>query len=274
MTNKEKREAVYGALVSRIKKNQYTQDSRRSQVANGFGDCSSTTRWAYQSVLGIDIGVNTEAQIKSKLGKIVDLEIVDGIPDESKMLLGDLLYYRGKNDSRYLGVGHVEMYAGNGNIIGHPPSANPGPQIRNMKSYCTAMQKAKTDTRWGNRGLIRVVRFIEDDDNETIDGMTEYEFIEWVKDLQKAINVKVDGVPGPKTLAATPTLKTGSRGEVVRLVQLFLVCNGCNVGKIDGIFGKGTKNAVMKYQKEVVKLKYPDGIITSTKSTWKSILRL
>ena len=44
-------------------------------------------------------------------------------------------------------------------------------------------------------------------------------------------------------------IKSGSRGELVALVQLMLNEKGYSCGSADGIFGTKTKNAVEKYQK-------------------------
>lgn len=44
-------------------------------------------------------------------------------------------------------------------------------------------------------------------------------------------------------------IKSGSKGEVVELVQLMLNEKGYSCGSADGIFGTKTKNAVEKYQK-------------------------
>lgn len=96
-----------------------------SQEINGkrYGDCSSTVQWVYKSVLGADPGPNTYSQETDSdtytVGK--------GTSDESKLQLGDLLL---KN-------GHVEMYYGDGRMIGHGGGSNgktPGPTIKNLGS--------------------------------------------------------------------------------------------------------------------------------------------
>lgn len=69
------------------------------------GDCSSTVRWAYQKVLGIDPGSWTGDQRTNSN----TYTVATNTRDESKLQLGDLL----------LKDGHVEMYAGNNTMIGH-----------------------------------------------------------------------------------------------------------------------------------------------------------
>lgn len=75
-----------------------------------------------------------------------------------------------------------------------------------------------------------------------------------------------DGIVGPKTWDALfgngtastvsrgstrtrSTLRQGSRGDEVRLLQQLLKNKGYYSGAIDGIFGSGTKNAVMQFQR-------------------------
>ena len=49
--------------------------------------------------------------------------------------------------------------------------------------------------------------------------------------------------------AATRTLKVGSRGDDVKRLQENLNTLGFDAGKPDGVFGSGTKNAVIAFQK-------------------------
>lgn len=92
-----------------------------------------------------------------------------------------------------------------------------------------------------------------------------------IADLQAMINIQSkrmllveDGIYGTRTITATPTLRKGSKGAVVTLIQIWLGI------KCDGIFGSDTKNAVMEYQKDNGLTN--DGIIG--KNTWKSLLGL
>ncbi len=58
----------------------------------------------------------------------------------------------------------------------------------------------------------------------------------------------VDGVAGSKTLNALPTLRSGSSGKFVKLLQCLLVCNGYTAAFVDGAFGNGTAQAVRTVQ--------------------------
>lgn len=60
----------------------------------------------------------------------------------------------------------------------------------------------------------------------------------------------VDGIWGAKTKAACPTLRKGSKNDVVKVLQALLVCNGYSGAYIDGDYGSGTYDAVKSYQKK------------------------
>lgn len=162
MTANSKRQAVVDAVKSREGKNTYTQGTKRTQVASGYGDCSSTMQWAYKQI-GINIGDHTESQLTSKTAKDVALTIKDGVPDESKMLPGDLLYFRGGSKvhaDRTKHVGHVEMYVGNGEISGH--ASGTGPTRKNLKDYCRRKQAQHSAyAKPANCGLICVRRVVD-----------------------------------------------------------------------------------------------------------------
>lgn len=95
---------------------------------------------------------------------------------------------------------------------------------------------------------------------------------DWVKRLQEAIGAALDGIPGPETLLKCPLLAEGSRGEVVKLLQERLG-NEYRIGVTggyDGIYGPGTKAAVMEFQKQ--KGLAIDGI--TGPDTWRALLDL
>ena len=175
MTNDEKRELVVSKALTRKGKNVYSQDvGKRTLIESGYGDCSGTVWYWYYKLFGIHIGANTEAQIKSSKGRNVELNIVNGIPDESKMKKGDLLYFRGSDNSRTKGVGHVEMYIGNGQIFGH--GSGIGGTVKNLGDYCKKRYNTKSTQKLKNKGLICVRRIIGGDD---VQELTEVNDILW-----------------------------------------------------------------------------------------------
>ena len=99
---------------------------------------------------------------------------------------------------------------------------------------------------------------------------------DWVKRLQAECNRQgfsnqvVDGIAGPNTLRGCPLLKIGARGNITKLLQEKLTSLGYGTNGVDGIFGNGTKNAVIKYQKS--KGLSADGIVGQ--NTWRKLLNL
>ena len=100
----------------------------------------------------------------------------------------------------------------------------------------------------------------------------------WISRLQAECNKqgfsnqKVDGIAGKNTLAGCPTLRSGARGEITKLLQERLIILGysCGSSGADGIFGNGTKKAVIAFQK--AKGLSTDGIVG--RNTWKKMLGL
>ena len=99
---------------------------------------------------------------------------------------------------------------------------------------------------------------------------------DWVKRLQSECNKQgfsnqvVDGIAGPNTLKGCPLLRIGASGNITKLLQEKLTSLGYGTNGVDGIFGKGTKNAVIKYQKS--KGLSADGIVGQ--NTWRKLLNL
>ena len=59
----------------------------------------------------------------------------------------------------------------------------------------------------------------------------------------------IDGIYGNRTKRAVKSLKIGSSGVRVKILQAFLVCNGYTSAYVDGSYGNGTAKAVESYQK-------------------------
>lgn len=120
----------YNDIIESWKGRRYSNDTNRDGSRN---DCSGFTRDFYNKLIGRDIGYNSDSQWNGSNGIIVDRSDVDingqgkgRLPDESRLEPGDLLYYACNSDSehgqacgsRKYHVGHVEMYIGNGKMIG------------------------------------------------------------------------------------------------------------------------------------------------------------
>lgn len=80
-----------------------------------------------------------------------------------------------------------------------------------------------------------------------------------IKALQTELKVTADGIFGPITASAIQknVLGKGCRGELVRILQMLLICQGYKL-TADGIFGAKTENALRTYQKKTSLA--PDGL--------------
>lgn len=132
------RSEVVALMCSVEGKLSYTQDKRRDNIEGGFADCSSVVRWAYKKVLMTDIGEDTAEQIINNRGIDVDCGIK---PDILKLLPGDLLFFSGGNEKRPYKVGHVEMYMGEGFIIGQNDRTYRGTTKKNLYDYIEEIEK-------------------------------------------------------------------------------------------------------------------------------------
>ena len=165
----KKRTQVVEYMKSRKKKNSYTQGSKRSYFFGhpdnkpgnitqaGYSDCSAAVRACIKAVTGVDIGSNTSAQINNRNKKGLVVHTTDGYyPDESKLKIGDCLYFKG-NSSHPLDVGHVEMYTGPNECYGH--GSGTGPTKKDLKAYCKSRGNSK-------KRYFMAVRWILDDNTE------------------------------------------------------------------------------------------------------------
>lgn len=105
-----------------------------------------------------------------------------------------------------------------------------------------------------------------------INSSSLYTRTQFIKDIQKSINAKVDGVAGSETLSKTVTVSAEKNRThaVVRYIQKYLNALGYDCGTVDGIAGSKFKKAVEKYQR--AKGCIADGEVTARKKTWKKLL--
>ena len=160
MTAKEQRDELVKLAKSREKKNTYSQARPGNfwgkNGGKGSSDCSDTWAQLYKRVLGISIGSNTSEQlsnaVKGKNGAIIVDRPSGNQFDQSKLQVGDLLYFKG-NTNNYQSVGHVEGYVAKNTCFGH--GSGTGGTVKNLKDYCAS--------RTGSRKALAAVRFIKDD---------------------------------------------------------------------------------------------------------------
>lgn len=172
MTANEKRNAVkkqYDILLGRNYYSQPRRDYCYRKYTDGkyYSDCSSSISYAYKEA-GLGFGIlNTVGMYQSTKMVDVDITIKNGIPQEvDRLRVGDILLFAGTSTSRAYAdyVGHVEMvYAIDGTKVTLCGHGSGRPSLKDMKTYCTSRRNAKTSTKLGNKGLIRVRRIIQDD---------------------------------------------------------------------------------------------------------------
>lgn len=219
-------------MKSRARKNSYTQGGNRvyffgkpdndpgNTAQKGYSDCSSAVRAAIRAAAGIDIGSNTNAQVRNR-GNALIVDQTDGYyPDESKLKPGDCLYFKG-NTSHTLDVGHVEMYTGDNECYGH--GSGTGPTRKNLRDYC----KSRATSR---RRYFMALRWIFDDEEGEVD--------------------LSDSTLGARLIKLRSPRMTGSD---VRDLQRILIELGFDVGSYgaDGEYGAATAAAVKAFQRTV-----------------------
>lgn len=152
----------------------------------------------------------------------------------------------------------------------------------NNKSSSSSTVPIKRTLRLGSRGSdvkelqkrLNALKF----NAGKADGIFGSKTLSAVRAFQKSRGLAIDGIVGPKTLAAlysgtsssrsnktetnqnndgqsktnekiTATLRLGSRGSQVRILQKKLNELGFKCGTVDGVFGSKTRNAVRSFQK-------------------------
>lgn len=165
MTTEAMREEAVRLMKSRQHRNNYTNGADRlyffgkpdnlpgNTAQRGFSDCSSAVRAAIRAASGLDIGGNTDMQLRNRARGLVIHETDTGLPDESQLMPGDCLYFRG-NPAHLMDVGHVEMYVGPNALCGH--GGGTGPIVHALDAYCE--KRRGTD-----RAYFMAVRWITDD---------------------------------------------------------------------------------------------------------------
>lgn len=100
-----------------------------------------------------------------------------------------------------------------------------------------------------------------------------YSLVQFVKDVQKAIGAKIDGIAGHETISKTVTISESKNRThpVVKAVQKRLYALGYTiVGNADGIAGHKFTAAVCAFQKD--NRCWVDGEMTAKNKTWKKLL--
>lgn len=237
-TANEKRIAVRDKYKSILGRNKYSQALRTycyKSYSDGkyYSDCSSSIMKTYEEA-GFPISsscLNTVGMYQASNLKKVDVAIKNGvIQNPDALRVGDMLLFAGTDSSRAYAdcVGHVEMVGEiSGSTVYLYGHGSGTPRRTEMNTYCKSRYNSKTSTKIGNKGLLKVVRFIQDDGSEG-----------------------ANNSGSPNSSAAPCTLKKGMTGDDVRDMQRDLIAAGYSVGDdgADGDFGENTERAVKAFQ--------------------------
>ena len=176
MTANEKRAAVVEKYKSILGRNLYSQAKRDycfKKYSDGkyYSDCSSSISYCYKEA-GFSFGIlNTVGMYQSSKMTTVPVVIKTGqIQNPEVLRVGDMLLFAGSDSGRaYAGyVGHVEMvYEINGSNITICGHGSGNPSTKKMTTYCKSRYNSKSSTKLGHKGLIKVVRYIQDDEGGT-----------------------------------------------------------------------------------------------------------
>lgn len=102
---------------------------------------------------------------------------------------------------------------------------------------------------------------------------SDYSYLQFVKDVQRILNVPVTGNADSATFNATikVSMTANRRHKIVLPIQKYLDYLGYDVGIPDCDYGIKTKKGVENFQKRWDKT--PDGVLDAKERTWKELLK-
>ncbi|GAB3750489.1 hypothetical protein GCM10027599_07850 [Yimella radicis] len=123
----------------------------------------------------------------------------------------------------------------------------------------------------GNRGVdARAVQYLLQARGHslTADGVFGSGTRDAVVAFQRSTGLDADGKVGAKTWGAlTPTIRPGDRGAAVKAIQTLLNTKRGSGLTVDGVYGSGTKSAVVTFQRHAGIT--ADGVVGAT--TWRNL---
>lgn len=226
-------------------------------------DCSSAIITAWQNA-GVPVKTNGAAATSSMYSPFIksgfkDVTTKITLSSGNGLAYGDVLLNPGSHTAMYIGSGNI-VHASineNGKTTGGKTGDQTGKEICIRTYY---------DKSW-----TYVLRYNGSGGGSTTGDSTIRNFQTWLnsnysaglsadgiygtntklaatKAYQKVLGVTADGVFGANSKAAVKTLKSGSTGNAVHLLQGMLYCKGYDPNGVDGIFGSGTTKAVKNFQ--------------------------
>jgi peptidoglycan hydrolase-like protein with peptidoglycan-binding domain len=152
--------------------------------------------------------------------------------------------------NKYFWYGQAQQYR---STFGGAPLNKPTTSTTTTKPAVKPTVVDKIDTvkevqAWLNKNYLSVIGAKLEEDGK-YGALTKAAL---TKALQKTLGFRgnnIDGIYGNRTKRAVKSLKIGNSGEMVMILQAFLVCNGYTMAYVDGSYGNGTAKAVESYQK-------------------------
>ena len=260
----------------------YEREPQFYVVHNTYNDAAASNEVAYM--------IRNDNKVSFHYA-VDDVEVVQGLlENRSAFASGD----GGKGQGNLYGI-HVEIcYSKSGGDKFIKAEQNAAKFIADgLKAHGWGIDKVKKHQDFANKycphrtldmGWQRFLNMVQAnlDGNQTVVTPTPQPsqpvkpsgYDEWVARLQQELNYQfkrgltVDGLKGPNTLNACPTVKKGAKGNVTRLIQERLNSVGFSL-RVDGIFGTATYNAVKVFQRN--RGLSQDGIVG--KNTWNWLLK-
>lgn len=248
-------------------------------LPNGY-NVKYTDSWCatFVSAVAISLGYTDIIPIECSCQRMIELFKKAGRWAENENrtpLPGDIVFYdwedKGTGDNQGWSdhVGIVEKLSGGKLTVieGNYSNAVKRREIAVNGKFIRGFGIPRYDTENATQGKNEPVKVV----NKTTTA-EEYSLTAFVKEVQKAIGAKVDGIAGVETIGKTITVsaKTNRLHAVVKPIQKRLNALGYNCGTVDGIAGAKFTAAVQAYQKANGCVS--DGIITARNKTWKKLL--
>lgn len=206
-----------------------------------ISNCTSVTIETSNSSIGGDWPVSDEA-LESLIKLCADISIRNGLgllyPGNN--LTWHSMYWNTECPGDYLRA-RMQYIADKANeiISGGQPIPTPGSDI--VKQYQTWLNNT-----YGFNLVVDGIYGWDTNKKGVMALQTEY-------NNQWGAGLLVDGIFGSATFEASPVLQVGCSGNITKNVQYMLEIKGFSVGSYgcDGIYGNGTRNAVINYQGSV-----------------------
>ena len=192
-------------------------------------DCSSLIRACIYQATGVDVGnfnTGNEATVLVNSG-LFQKKI--SVTSSTTLYNGDVLVTKTKAHT----VAVVSGRARSSSSSSTATTSSKIDTIKEVQKWANTNYKSglSVDGGYGDKTKKALVKILQTELNQTY-----------------GAELSVDGVFGDKTKAACPTLKSGSKNDVVGVLQAFLICNGYTSAYLDKDYGNATIKAVKSYQ--------------------------